>query len=1224
MRTSIALITFTLLLPLSPGGALAGEWQGWRGGTGRTALASGKSDIHKPAVRWRYFLGGALGSSGFIALDADSDKKRELLYLSGGRLVAKEADDTLMWETAILRLTRIKGAFDLNGDGKEEVVVEGKAGQVFVFSPADGSLCWSLPTGKVAKVGTVLVTDLDGDGKNLPELYIAEHATNGPQGSAHAYGFSGSCGGGKKLTPKLLWTMKYTGNSNPAANRGGSGGLWDVAADLNGDKLPEIVATAAEEVHVYDGKTGKHLSVTKLGAELIGGAWVMAADVDGDKQAELLFATNRAGTQRVWLMASGAGQTTLKTVWVRKAANEGSDLHTITHDPMHDLDGDGKQEILTSFKESGSWATQILDSASSGTAKVMASVPGEYLVGAADLDGDGRAEVITSKPDAAEVRVRSWNKTSKKLDKVRSVAAPAGGTVLLLKQLDRARWAVQGPATRAVAWDADLKAGKGKELLLLLSDKSGQTLDAYDMSGATASKRASHVPGAGVTLLSALPTSDVGEEGGGGQLLTPRSDGYLVSLGSGLVPTNSQVYGEFKRTGARIGGFMNAATVVADMDGDGKPEVLARDSRGMVLCLDPAGANLVKPPTLRWATPAPSSLRPAVADLDGDGKRELLLDARPQTEIVVYRSDGKKWWGFPADPTTWKDRTLVGSLLWGDVNGDKVLDVIYVAYSTTDKKRYVGALHGKTGKPVWASKEVGHLAGGCGLGIHTLKDLDGDGLLDVVFAACKTILGIRGKDGKVLNPQNIQAAATDKTGNNCGNTSGYAMVHDLDGDKSTDLLATGNYAFMCAFKPALSAGTLTLNKSWTSTPAVAYNPVYAAPAPCTGGVRLAAPVKASNKVEVRAGKDGALLTTLALKAGTLTGDLTHAATHADLAGSGSPRTLLGSDDGYLYAVDPCAATPKLDWSLYMRAPVGEAVFGDTDGDKKDEILVGSQDGYLFALGREHLPAPAHVYENDGTGPVTSAAKDLDAIEHHDTLYGNWAKVAEADAYEYAVITSYGSIITKPSFVKVGDKTSATATGLKLKLGQRYFFAVRAVNTKSGKTSGEALSDGVLVVDNAPPTIKLEAAPNPFDPGGEKFCGIQATFLDGHQLASYRVWITDAGGQTVKDWGKIPATAYKASPTFSWDGKVNGQIKLGSYTVKAEALDTRSHKTSGSLTLSLVSKDGGLSMGDGGVDPGDGDPDGCECTAGSGASSVGLFWLLVLAVVLLRQRRRQKM
>ncbi len=1219
MRTHLGLLTLALTIALASGPASAGEWQGWRGGTGRAALASGKSDIHKPAVRWRYFLGGTLPAHSLVALDMDGDKKRELLYLAGGRLVAKEADDTLIWETAIMRLIRIKGAFDFNGDGKEELVVEARAGGVHVFSAADGALCWSLPAGAIKKVGAILVTDLDGDKR--PDLYIAEHASSGAEGSAHAFSFSGACGGGKTLSRKQLWTIKYTGTGSAVTDRVGTGGLWDVAADVNGDAVPEIIAPAGTQVHVYSGKTGKQLSVTKVGAHLTGGAWVMAADTNGDKRAELLFATNRAGTQRLWFMAAQKGTNKLTTRWTYLPNNQTTDQHRIIHVPMRDLDGDGKLEVLTSFKEGGTWKTMVIDSALKGTSlNIRASVTGEYLVGAADLNGDGRPEVITSKPDAEEVRVRSFNKTTGKLDTMRSVAAPKDGTVIPLTRLDRGAWAVQGPAIRVVAWDADLKGNK--ELLLKLSTSTSQVVSAYDMSGAKAAKKASHDPGAGVKIISALPTSDVGEEGGGAQLVTPRSDGYVVSLGSGLSPTNSQVFGEFKRTGMRIGGHMGAFPVVADMDGDGKAEVLARDSRGMVLVLNAAGANLVQPPTLRWATKIPSGLRPAVADLDGDGKRELLLDDLIQKQVVVYRHDGKKWWSYPKTSTAWKDRFFVGSLLWGDVSGDKVPDVVYLVQDRTDNKRYVGALHGKLGTPVWSTKEVGHLAVGCGLGFHTLKDLDSDGLLDVVFTVCGTVLGVRGKDGKVLNPQNVQTSISDKAGNNCGNTSGYSLVYDLDGDKKSDLLATGNYHYMCAFKPAYTGGVLSMGKSWTSSPVQRYNPVFAAPAPCKGGARLVAPRKESNMVEVREGADGALVSTLTLGAGKLTGDLTHATSHADLAGAGSPRTLLGSDDGYLYAVSPCASKPALDWSLYMRAPVSDAVLGDTDGDGKDEILVASQDGFLFALGKEHLPAPAYVRENDGTGPATSAAKDLDAVEHHDTLHANWASVAGADAYEFAVITSYGSIITKPKFIKVGNKTSASATGLKLKLGQRYFFAVRAVSTKSGKTSGEALSDGILVVDRTPPTIKLVAIPNPFDPAKEKACGVQATFKDKHKLASYKVWVEDATGQKVKDWGKKTVSDHDVTDALSWDGRVAGKIKYGSYTVKAEAWDTRTHLGKGSLTLRLVSKDGGTGWGDGGPPPETGGTEGCECSAGSGGGWPGGLVLLVLMLgllILLRKR-----
>ncbi len=47
--------------------------------------------------------------------------------------------------------------------------------------------------------------------------------------------------------------------------------------------------------------------------------------------------------------------------------------------------------------------------------------------------------------------------------------------------------------------------------------------------------------------------------------------------------------------------------------------------------------------------------------------------------------------------------------------------------------------------------------------------------------------------------------------------------------------------------------------------------------------------------------------------------------------------MVGSSDGWLYAIDPCQGT--LTFAYNFNAPVGEPVFGDTDGDGFDEILV---------------------------------------------------------------------------------------------------------------------------------------------------------------------------------------------------------------------------------------------------------------------------------------------
>lgn len=324
--------------------------------------------------------------------------------------------------------------------------------------------------------------------------------------------------------------------------------------------------------------------------------------------------------------------------------------------------------------------------------------------------------------------------------------------------------------------------------------------------------------------------------------------------------------------------------------------------------------------------------------------------------------------------------------------------------------------------------------------------------------------------------------------------------------------------------------------------------------------------------------------------------------------------LVGSTDGYLYCVKPCDGG-KLDWAMNQRAPVSDAIFADTDGDGKDEVLVASEDGFLYALGREHLPAPKYVYENDGVTLATSAGTDLDELETADTLWANWAKVPGADAYEYAVITGGGTFITNPKFISSGDKTQVKASGLKLELGQRYFFAVRALNKTSGKSSGETISDGVKVVDKTGPAVTLSVTPNPFDPGTHSACSITASFVDAHKLASYHLWIEDKNGKTVRDWGVQKIKTAKASSTVSWDGKDSaGQAApWGTYKVRAKGTDTIPRTSEKTVDLVLQQA---KTSGDGGAGQEGMIQEGCSCEVGGGGRG---GWSLLVLVFLLRRR-----
>jgi hypothetical protein len=187
------------------------------------------------------------------------------------------------------------------------------------------------------------------------------------------------------------------------------------------------------------------------------------------------------------------------------------------------------------------------------------------------------------------------------------------------------------------------------------------------------------------------------------------------------------------------------------------------------------------------------------------------------------------------------------------------------------------------------------------------------------------------------------------------------------------------------------------------------------------------------------------------------GQLTSAATHADLTGAGRPSTLVGSSDGFLYAVNPCDGT--LDFAMGFGASVGQPVFGDTDGDGRDEILVMVGDGYLYDIKNQAIAPPGFVWDIDLAHGITT---DIDVIHTVDTLYCKWGAVPGATGYEVAILAAGGGFVTQnPSWKTVNAAaTVATLPGLSLTDGAKYFCAVRTVGP-DGK-SPDALSKGVVV------------------------------------------------------------------------------------------------------------------------------------------------------------------
>lgn len=1073
MKSRLALALTLTVCSMMPWLARA-DWPAQRHDAARTSTGDGASRIVRPALAFRHYLGGSLGTRQMLAHDVDGDGSREVVLLVGGSMVAKTSDDVVVWETGALDLFRIDALADLDGDGTQELVASASGGRVYVIAARTGVVLWVLPTAIVGNVGAVRLADFNADGQL--DVYLAEAAcgSTGALGDVgRAYSFTGSI-----TAPTMLFELER-------GRRDYICGGNDTVVDLDGDGHLEVIAEGTQTFYVYSGVDGHLLSASdSVGTIPYGGAMLEVANVDADPQPELVAYTDNSyapptNSRRVFLMDWDAVLGKLVLRWERSVPDVLRDRHVFGPGGLTDLGHDGTLEIVTSFYSaaSTSWTTYVLDAA---TGTERASVAGGPFRGLADLDGDGAAEVIAG-DRATGVAALRWTG---------SALAPMFVAQRFEPLIVRARDATAPSAAVDALLAFDLDHTAPNELIGIAYAADGTTANGLVALAGSADPpvEVARLPlEASVAVLMAATTAAVTRAYP--QLVIARSDGYLWFLDDALHATNADTTAEIPLRGLRIGGYYSGPNGVAqvplaaDLDGVAGAELVVRDSCGVLQRLSTLGATLVEAPTVDWELPRAHS--PLLVDLDGDGRPEVVhWTTGSAAEVRAVRAaDASVLWQRTLGAS---DVTPTNDLMAGDVDGNGQVDVVYSLQSSSGGTVRINALNGAGGATLWGA-DYETVVAGSGLGVGSLWDQDGDGAVDVLACPRNILQWLRGQDG---TPGASVAAGYPS----------YAIVRDVgDGDPAAELTVSGTVYDVHSYE-------LDLSERWASTGTL-HTRVDGAIADCpTGGPVFVQGHNSSPRLTAWRMSTGELVGDIALRAGRSwepvstapegPGRLGNVTVSRNLTGSGRPGVLVPSTDGHLYAVDPCGMV--LDWALDLRYPVGEAILADTDGDGEDEIVVTAADGFLYGIDREVIPAPAYVYENDGTTLATTSAADVDELVTVDTLHANWAPVDGATSYEYAVITPAGTFVTAPNFVSAGAATSVSPTGLPLIAGRRYLFAVRAIGPDG--SSSEALSDGVVVLADpcAGCSVLQRCVANVCvpDPCAEVVCGTGAMCVEG--------------------------------------------------------------------------------------------------------------------------------
>jgi outer membrane protein assembly factor BamB len=150
-----------------------------------------------------------------------------------------------------------------------------------------------------------------------------------------------------------------------------------------------------------------------------------------------------------------------------------------------------------------------------------------------------------------------------------------------------------------------------------------------------------------------------------------------------------------------FGGPLDASVAIADIDGDGKNEVLSADSStGDLFCLDGNGRLLWKH-QLPNSTDSPMS----IADMNGDGRPEIVIGTMTTPDrhgrVVCWDPrDRRELWSTKIPGHVQSEPVLF------DVNADGQLDVLVTNWRGD---KHIFALHGRDGSVLWKQAMKGDM-----------------------------------------------------------------------------------------------------------------------------------------------------------------------------------------------------------------------------------------------------------------------------------------------------------------------------------------------------------------------------------------------------------------------------------------------------------------------------------------------------------------------------------